>query len=130
MLLPPPDRRPCYGACDSQRGPRRFARVRGVRCGRHLRVVPVPQFFFFFQAEDGIRDLTVTGVQTCALPISQAEVTVAKAEARLAVLQKQYVSLERRLELATRDALAAFMAQLSTSARLAEAQKTDRKSVV
>src|SRR5256886_7429876 len=26
-------------------------------------------FFFFFQAEDGIRDLTVTGVQTCALPI-------------------------------------------------------------
>src|SRR5256886_5585168 len=26
---------------------------------------------FFFQAEDGIRDLTVTGVQTCALPIWQ-----------------------------------------------------------
>src|SRR5256886_16961593 len=25
--------------------------------------------FFFFQAEDGIRDLTVTGLQTCALPI-------------------------------------------------------------
>src|SRR2546430_4227676 len=31
-------------------------------------------FFFFFQAEDGIRDLTVTGVQTCALPISSAPV--------------------------------------------------------
>src|SRR5690349_23700985 len=30
-------------------------------------------FFFFFQAEDGIRDLYVTGVQTCALPISIAE---------------------------------------------------------
>src|SRR5256886_9417778 len=29
-------------------------------------------FFFFFQAEDGIRDLTVTGVQTCALPILTA----------------------------------------------------------
>src|SRR2546430_15198899 len=28
--------------------------------------------FFFFQAEDGIRDLTVTGVQTCALPILDA----------------------------------------------------------
>src|SRR6266540_4949496 len=26
-------------------------------------------FFFFFQAEDGIRDRDVTGVQTCALPI-------------------------------------------------------------
>src|SRR2546430_6042145 len=29
----------------------------------------VGDIFFFFQAEDGIRDLTVTGVQTCALPI-------------------------------------------------------------
>src|SRR2546429_3540447 len=31
-----------------------------------------PVFFFFFQAEDGIRDVAVTGVQTCALPISAA----------------------------------------------------------
>src|SRR2546421_447880 len=31
---------------------------------------PLPMYlFFFFQAEDGIRDLIVTGVQTCALPI-------------------------------------------------------------
>src|SRR5205085_6970546 len=30
--------------------------------------------FFFFQAEDGIRDLTVTGVQTCALPISPSSI--------------------------------------------------------
>src|SRR6266699_4148635 len=30
----------------------------------------VIRFFFFFQAEDGIRDADVTGVQTCALPIS------------------------------------------------------------
>src|SRR5437868_12032835 len=29
-------------------------------------------FFFFFQAEDGIRDRNVTGVQTCALPISSS----------------------------------------------------------
>ena len=32
-----------------------------------VRVIPV--FIFFFQAEDGIRDTSVTGVQTCALPI-------------------------------------------------------------
>src|SRR5229473_6871867 len=32
-------------------------------------------FFFFFQAEDGIRDKLVTGVQTCALPISSAILT-------------------------------------------------------
>src|SRR5438552_14281703 len=31
-------------------------------------------FIFFFQAEDGIRDDLVTGVQTCALPISEAAV--------------------------------------------------------
>src|SRR5206468_5696481 len=31
-------------------------------------------YFFFFQAEDGIRDLIVTGVQTCALPISGVDV--------------------------------------------------------
>src|SRR5204863_5716727 len=31
--------------------------------------------FFFFQAEDGIRDLYVTGVQTCALPILRASVS-------------------------------------------------------
>src|SRR5256886_8755051 len=41
------------------------------RCGLYL------FFFFFFQAEDGIRDLTVTGVQTCALPISSSSVTIA-----------------------------------------------------
>ena len=31
--------------------------------------VGIGMFFFFFQAEDGIRDSPVTGVQTCALPI-------------------------------------------------------------
>src|SRR5207237_4719095 len=31
-------------------------------------------FYFFFQAEDGIRDSSVTGVQTCALPISNVRV--------------------------------------------------------
>src|SRR5256886_12744025 len=37
---------------------------------------------FFFQAEDGIRDLTVTGVQTCALPISPVMPQVAEQVAR------------------------------------------------
>src|SRR5256886_9533730 len=40
---------------------------------------------FFFQAEDGIRDLTVTGVQTCALPISIAG-GVAKAKADVVLI--------------------------------------------
>src|SRR6266567_7348000 len=34
-------------------------------CGPNPAIITL----FFFQAEDGIRDLTVTGVQTCALPI-------------------------------------------------------------
>src|SRR6266487_5968369 len=34
--------------------------------------LPLNAFFFFFQAEDGIRDGRVTGVQTCALPIFDA----------------------------------------------------------
>src|SRR5256885_15007200 len=33
-------------------------------------------FFFFFQAEDGIRDYKVTGVQTCALPIYPARAAI------------------------------------------------------
>src|SRR5712692_11399771 len=35
--------------------------------------------FFFFQAEDGIRDGTVTGVQTCALPISGGDREASRA---------------------------------------------------
>src|SRR2546428_1845629 len=37
-------------------------------------------FFFFFQAEDGIRDLIVTGVQTCALPNSTRRAAAARGD--------------------------------------------------
>src|SRR5947207_6761413 len=40
-----------------------------TRCAFQRATGMVPISFFFFQAEDGIRDLCVTGVQTCALPI-------------------------------------------------------------
>src|SRR2546430_8151943 len=49
-----------------------MGRETGLRNEETLRTYPgahIGVFFFFFQAEDGIRDLTVTGVQTCALPI-------------------------------------------------------------
>src|SRR5260370_1947509 len=39
-------------------------------------------FVFFFQAEDGIRDSSVTGVQTCALPISRHHVRLRGGEGR------------------------------------------------
>src|SRR2546429_2551761 len=41
--------------------------------------------FFFFQAEDGIRDVAVTGVQTCALPIS---VSVSYPHARVRAVSR------------------------------------------
>src|SRR2546426_2296129 len=39
------------------------------------------RIFFFFQAEDGIRDYKVTGVQTCALPISLDDHPLARRKA-------------------------------------------------
>src|SRR5258707_5172933 len=42
-------------------------------------------FFFFFQAEDGIRDIGVTGVQTCALPISDSILEAVDADLDLVV---------------------------------------------
>src|SRR5207237_2118970 len=38
-----------------------------------FRSIVLLYFIFFFQAEDGIRDSSVTGVQTCALPISDCQ---------------------------------------------------------
>src|SRR5258706_11098875 len=43
-------------------------------------------FFFFFQAEDGIRDWSVTGVQTCALPISAGQHAVVVAGMGIALV--------------------------------------------
>src|SRR5207245_10369853 len=51
--------------------------------------------FFFFQAEDGIRDATVTGVQTCALPIS-----IPHADPEVLEAQRQWSSPGPHAELA------------------------------
>src|SRR5437764_13088526 len=50
--------------------------------------------FFFFQAEDGIRDTSVTGVQTCALPISLPVLPHRHDDARAAAVPE----LNRRSE--------------------------------
>src|SRR5436305_1048012 len=47
-----------------------------------MRDIKSKNVYFFFQAEDGIRDADVTGVQTCALPISAASGTAGTAAAR------------------------------------------------
>ena len=51
-------------------------------------------FFFFFQAEDGIRDWSVTGVQTCALPIC----AIYGADRRLLGLNNIELITDRPLE--------------------------------
>src|SRR5699024_11246563 len=57
-------------------------------------------FVFFFQAEDGIRDRNVTGVQTCALPIFIAQ------QHREGLLAHVVLALEDRVAQAQRVALA------------------------
>src|SRR5256886_9056844 len=52
-------------------------------------IIFICDVFFFFQAEDGIRDLTVTGVQTCALPICDEE-TLAAAREGIGRLNSHY----------------------------------------
>src|SRR5438874_5381399 len=50
-------------------------------------------YFFFFQAEDGIRDLYVTGVQTCALPISERRgFTIRRAQSAAQALEQAHVA--------------------------------------
>ena len=55
--------------------------MQGVLWGGSKKII----VFFFFQAEDGIRDYDVTGVQTCALPISK----LSRIECRPQLLEEQ-----------------------------------------
>src|SRR5215204_6881366 len=54
-------------------------------------------FFFFFQAEDGIRDHCVTGVQTCALPISATEMGLVRDEFNVGQLCRERFGKEAAL---------------------------------
>src|SRR2546429_1866929 len=77
--------------------------------------------FFFFQAEDGIRDVAVTGVQTCALPISVTELNAALK------LRTDYGAAQFSLALLLQDrgdtdqAIALLRAVLQQDPRFAEA---------
>src|SRR2546428_6312546 len=59
------------------------------RCGVSISNGLLIAYFFFFQAEDGIRDLIVTGVQTCALPISRPAVEARSRDRRHAGLARE-----------------------------------------
>src|SRR5690606_40243356 len=73
--------------------------------------------FFFFQAEDGIRDFHVTGVQTCALPISfsaKASITLRSTIARLVAVH--FCPAKRIAPLTTMSAALSRSASASTIA--------------
>src|SRR5256885_2996838 len=84
--------------------------------------------FFFFQAEDGIRDYKVTGVQTCALPICLSE---ERADQRLNLEAQKIALAERRVKLleenqqSAKEKLSAVVAKGGLSP-----ETLDRKSVV
>src|SRR5256885_9941551 len=71
-------------------------------CGAHSAVHQC--LFFFFQAEDGIRDYKVTGVQTCALPILRRLVSAVA------------------LLLLTGSPASAFLVEVTTSVAVADAE--------
>src|SRR2546428_9625201 len=86
--------------------------------------------FFFFQAEDGIRDLIVTGVQTCALPIwpfiFMSVIAMASSTAALAVGDAIAITLMKMKGLSEQD-----YARLHPGGQLGKRLLlTDRKSVV
>src|SRR5258706_794445 len=83
--------------------------------------------FFFFQAEDGIRDWSVTGVQTCALPILRtAAITALRSTARDAPYRYVHALFHPRAD--TR--VAALGGELPHGVRELAMYLRDRKSVV
>src|SRR5260370_15409128 len=81
-------------------------------------------FFFFFQAEDGIRDSSVTGVQTCALPI----LVLFQDQDRCVALHRPYLLLLGHRQM--RRVYSQQLALLLLNQDLAQPLAQDRKSVV
>src|SRR5205823_8855480 len=84
--------------------------------------IVVLSFFFFFQAEDGIRDKLVTGVQTCALPISLQVPAPRRQIAHhgaLILVRGPHLKLEDRLE----------QHRLAVGAHVPERQRSEERRV-
>src|SRR5256885_7894809 len=75
-------------------------------------------FFFFFQAEDGIRDYKVTGVQTCALPICHVLLCLNAPEMGTQFLTSQMQEVAPELEFVERLANPATFADIDAERSL------------
>src|SRR5256886_10513334 len=82
-------------------------------------------YVFFFQAEDGIRDLAVTGVQTCALPICRTIKAIGQAaRGKIEALLGARVFLELHAKV-----LPKWRRQLASLKRLGYAGRSEERRV-
>src|SRR5690606_40300559 len=84
---------------------------------------------FFFQAEDGIRDFHVTGVQTCALPISLAELSAALHSKAISSVEltEHYLARIQQLDGAINSFITVTPELALEQARAADARLADGK---
>src|SRR5688500_19833954 len=95
-----------------------------------LRLSRVVDDLFFFQAEDGIRDYKVTGVQTCALPISKTR-TLSPRRMRRRPFTLAVVSLARANMVRARARSSGWTSENgSATSAYSHPRSADRKSVV
>src|SRR5258707_11445663 len=99
------------------------------RLGRAVNT-PERRPFFFFQAEDGIRDIGVTGVQTCALPISDGNCRVSYLKAGVRLLTKRRSIMMRNIVTGLAAAAIATAASTFSASAIHGGFGGDRKSVV
>src|SRR3712207_7866342 len=85
--------------------------------------------FFFFQAEDGIRDIGVTGVQTCALPISGVDIDGVR-DPKTGIIDPTALEILRRLDSYGEISPSLLGAKVWVRAELPGGRARDRKSVV
>src|SRR5687768_18249038 len=83
--------------------------------------------FFFFQAEDGIRDVAVTGVQTCALPICAAAPRAAAVDAALERAASPLLSLFLEAQQADVRPTMTLQAAAAAALQKSEARSEERR---
>src|SRR5207248_5753721 len=82
--------------------------------------------FFFFQAEDGIRDRTVTGVQTCALPIS---IRAGGLRQRKGIADRSRCHADRWASLSFRTVSTSYKSLVPLEAHVPKAQRSEERRV-
>src|SRR5204863_4005232 len=88
-----------------------------------------PLSFFFFQAEDGIRDLYVTGVQTCALPISIASRTCESIEKLVGEIRTSVEDIRETVDQQLKAVLQSVQADVNSVTFLPHIKRSEERRV-